>query len=141
MERKVDGKLLLRSRPGAAAIAIVFLLGCGLSYVLHSSSSDLEDFAPISSGNSSAKGLIDDADLRRLAYIGERRCARAAMTAQSVRKFVIDRTFRGNSPWINFPPPHVASSLRPEYFVYWKSNVRTVYDNLVQQVGQFLVTF
>lgn len=61
------------------------------------------------------------------------------------RRIIIDRVFNGISPWINFPPSHVARLLRSTRVQGWGSTgavfgnlIRRVKPKIIIEVGTFL---
>lgn len=50
-----------------------------------------------------------------------------------VRSTILQNIFHGESPFLNFPPPHVAQLLHPKNIKGWGSN-GAVFENLVRQV-------
>ncbi|KAL8517126.1 hypothetical protein ACS0TY_015372 [Phlomoides rotata] len=51
----------------------------------------------------------------------------------SVRQTILDRVFNGSSPWVGFPPPHIAPLLWQEWTKGWGSNA-PVFEHLIRQV-------
>ncbi|XP_023514987.1 uncharacterized protein LOC111779144 [Cucurbita pepo subsp. pepo] len=60
------------------------------------------------------------------------RCS-PALPHPQVRLAVLQKVFNGKSPFLNFPPPHVAELLHPKKIKGWGST-GAVFENLVRQV-------
>ncbi|KAL3381569.1 hypothetical protein AABB24_001601 [Solanum stoloniferum] len=56
-----------------------------------------------------------------------------AVPQQHIRRKILERVFKGTSPWENFPPSHVESLLRKKWIKGWGSN-GAVFENLIRKV-------
>lgn len=56
-----------------------------------------------------------------------------AVPPQDVRSKILERVFKGTSPWENFPPSHVDNLLRKKWVKGWGSN-GAVFENLIRRV-------
>lgn len=56
-----------------------------------------------------------------------------AVPPQHIRRNILERVFKGTSPWENFPPSNVESLLRKKWIKGWGSN-GAVFENLIRKV-------
>ncbi|OIT32235.1 PREDICTED: uncharacterized protein LOC109207605 [Nicotiana attenuata] len=56
-----------------------------------------------------------------------------AVPSQNIRLTILERVFKGTSPWQNFPPPHVDNLLRKKWVKGWGSK-GAVFENLIRKV-------
>ncbi|KAF3619903.1 putative 40S ribosomal protein S27-3-like [Capsicum annuum] len=59
-------------------------------------------------------------------------CGEAVMS-QHIRHKIMERVFKGTSPWENFPPSHVDNLLRKKWVKGWGSN-GAVFENLIRRI-------
>ncbi|CAN4111388.1 unnamed protein product [Withania somnifera] len=56
-----------------------------------------------------------------------------SVSSQEIRPKIMERVFKGTSPWDNFPPPHVDNLLRKKWVKGWGSK-GAVFENLIRRV-------
>ncbi|XP_059312408.1 uncharacterized protein LOC132063726 [Lycium ferocissimum] len=56
-----------------------------------------------------------------------------AVPSQDIRLKILERVFKGTSPWQNFPPTHADNLLRKKWVKGWGSN-GAVFENLIRKV-------
>ncbi|XP_055814976.1 uncharacterized protein LOC129884715 [Solanum dulcamara] len=56
-----------------------------------------------------------------------------AVPPQDIRHKILERVFKGTSPWENFPPSHVDNLLRKKWIKGWGSK-GAVFENLIRRV-------
>ncbi|XP_023548348.1 uncharacterized protein LOC111807016 [Cucurbita pepo subsp. pepo] len=138
--RKAAVAVVLTAASKLTAYLVILLLTYALGYLSSSTSTASFLSSSVSPSNSeiipthSTPQLLQvtDAPVNIGQFRIRTRCS-PPIPHRQVRLTILEKVFKGESPFLNFPPPHVAELLHPKNIKGWGSN-GAVFENLVRRV-------